>query len=170
MNNQFEEASNKVIDYLYRNERTHFIENCVDDYHTKQELVERLKEHIFYSVLVMKCKGDEDLLEKELEELWDECDVYTESEEGEAYNTDSEDSGEDEPDPDFETEPEPKPEPETKPPHIFVMGIKNNKKIETCVGCNTEQPISYKVFKYNDDEKSVDKFCYSCWCENKSKF
>jgi hypothetical protein len=80
-NERMNEAVEKVVDYLYENEEKHFLESNVILENRRVEFMATLKEHIFYSFIVMKCKGDNSLIEEQLEEYWEDYAQTDEEEE-----------------------------------------------------------------------------------------
>ena len=78
-------ATDKVVDYMYKNEEKHFRENLTDDDLKNSEgFLKKLKDHIFYSVMVLIHKGDAKTINVWLNEYWEECG-------GEEYEDDEDD-------------------------------------------------------------------------------
>lgn len=67
------EATEKVVDYMYREEDRHFRE-WLDEEDKKDPTIfmEKLKEHIFYSVVVMKYRGDTQKINEWFNMYWEE--------------------------------------------------------------------------------------------------
>jgi hypothetical protein len=67
------EATDKVVDYMYREEDRHFREWLdEEDKKDPHTFMAKLKEHIFYSVVVLKYKGDEDKINEWFNIYWEE--------------------------------------------------------------------------------------------------
>jgi len=66
-------ATDKVVDYMYREEDRHFRE-WIDDEDKKDpvKFIAKLREHIFYSVVTLKFKGDAKELNEWVNQYWDD--------------------------------------------------------------------------------------------------
>ena len=66
-----DEATDKVVEYMYREEERHFRE-CLeeDDIKDVKMFMKKIKEHIFYSIAVMKYRGDIKAINTWLQEYW----------------------------------------------------------------------------------------------------
>lgn len=65
------EAVENIIDYLFYEESKNFYQNLDDDDKKNPvAFMAKLKEHIFYSVVVLSCKGDKDKFDEWFEETW----------------------------------------------------------------------------------------------------
>lgn len=67
------EATDKMVDYMYREEDRHFRE-WLDEEDKKDPkiFIAKLKEHIFYSVVVMKYRGDAEKINEWINIYWEE--------------------------------------------------------------------------------------------------
>jgi hypothetical protein len=66
-------ATDKVVDYMFREEDRHFRENLnEEDKKDPTTFIAKLKEHIYYSVVVLKYKGDADKINEWINIYWEE--------------------------------------------------------------------------------------------------
>jgi hypothetical protein len=67
------EATDKIVDYMYREEDRHFNE-CLEEEDTKNKniFMTKLKEHILYSIIVIKFKGNIQEIDDFCESYWEE--------------------------------------------------------------------------------------------------
>lgn len=66
-------ATDKVVDYMFREEDRHFRENLdEEDKKDPTIFIKKLKEHIFYSVVVLKYKGDANKINEWINIYWEE--------------------------------------------------------------------------------------------------
>lgn len=67
------EATDKIVDYMYREEDRHFREWLnEEDKKDPIKFINKFKEHIFYSVVVMKYKGNAAEISEWLDNYWEE--------------------------------------------------------------------------------------------------
>ncbi len=67
-------ATDTVIDYMYKNEDKHFRENLdEEDLKNSACFVKKIREHIFYSLVILKYKGDAKAINEWLNEYWSDC-------------------------------------------------------------------------------------------------
>lgn len=75
-------ATDKVVEYMYREEDRHFREWInEDDKKDSVIFLKKLKEHILYSVVVLKYKGNVKEINEWLQQYWDENGEEEEEEE-----------------------------------------------------------------------------------------
>ena len=66
-------AIEKVVDYLYREEERNFQELLDErDLENSVLFLHKLKQHIFYSVVVLKLKGDAQAINEWVNQYWEE--------------------------------------------------------------------------------------------------
>jgi len=67
------QATENIVDYMYENENIHFLEWIEEeDYKNKVVFMTKLKTHIFYSVIVLKFKGNMQEIDDWCENYWEE--------------------------------------------------------------------------------------------------
>ena len=71
------DEADKVVEYMYRKEEASFLSSIeVED--TKDVFIFKLKKHIFYSIIVIKYKGNSRHINEWFNEYWyRHCEMYS---------------------------------------------------------------------------------------------